>query len=60
MSNKIKDGFLPSKCPNCKSENLEYGDFENFKEHGISQIVDCSDCDSTFCEYFKSVAWVKV
>lgn len=51
-----KENF-PDKCPECKSESLDFGDIDNFGTNGVKQKIECLDCGKTFTEYFKSVGW---
>lgn len=54
----MNKGKLPNKCPNCKSVNLSYEDFDyKSKTSLLSQEVHCSNCDKTFKEIFKAIGW---
>ena len=61
-SNKIKKGGVrrmtkkpkfqeAGKCPNCGSENLDYGDYE-LEGETISYEFTCDDCGTYSKEYF--------
>lgn len=49
---------FPNNCPNCKSKDLEYEDFDyNSKTELLSQEIRCTHCDKEFLEFFKSQSW---
>lgn len=51
-------GRFPNKCPNCKSNDLEFEDFNfNSKTNLLSQEIRCNHCDEEYLEFFKSVGW---
>lgn len=39
-------------CPHCQSENIEYGDLEIEMPTGIYYKAQCSDCGTTFNEWY--------